>query len=42
VILDVVEVTIADRSRSGTGCRSWRPTIRATRRGEPPARSLAC
>ena len=41
VILDVVEVTIGDRTQIGPGCRSWRPTIRATWRGAPPAWSLA-
>ena len=41
VILDVVEVTIGDTRRSGRECRSWRPTIRATWRCEPPAWSLA-
>jgi hypothetical protein len=41
VILDVVEVTIGDRTQSGRECRSWRPTIRAIRRCEPPGWSLA-
>jgi hypothetical protein len=36
VILEVVEVTIGDRTQIGPGCRSSRPTIRATRPYEPP------
>jgi maltose O-acetyltransferase len=37
VILDVVEVTIGDRTQIGPGVEILRPIIHATRPGEPPA-----